>query len=861
MTFFRTIRGRLLTSIFFIHAVLIGFVIYDLIESQYREMEKQLFRSGKSLAILLSANAALPLQNNDLSTLHDLITNIHRVSNVSMVFITDTSGRVRASNMDGYMNQTLIDQESRQGCIGLKTSSSDIYQTKHHDVVDTLSVIRLDGQIIGYSRIVLSDATLSGTLFSLIFKGGIYAVVALVLGMLLAWMVIRKMTSRLSALADAAQQIADKNFEITVPSKQYDDEIGSMEEGFATMNRSLREYIFELSNLGMVRFEKSRTFQRALFEWSKLDFENTQASIQKATEITSQTLEVSRVSLWRITPDAEMIICDDLYDSQSASHSQGAILHRKDYPNYFAALLRGELITASDAQHDPLTSEFTESYLKVFDIFSMLDVPIIRSGKVLGVVCHEHRKVVRTWEPEEQDFAMAMASTISLALEMERRQGLEEHLDYRANHDILTELPNRRLFLDRLNQSIKHAQRYGRHVAILFIDLDHFKEINDSLGHLAGDQVLIHVATLMKQHLRNVDTIARLGGDEFCLMIDYLDDTDTISNVAEKVIQMLQLPICIDRHELYVTCSIGISLYPTDGTTSDALLRNADAAMYKAKNEGRNRYHFYTSDMTDRAYERISLEAGIRRGLERDEFCVYYQPQFDAISGGMIGMEALVRWNHPEQGLVAPSVFIPLAIETGLIVQLDQFVIRSAMKQFCSWHHEGFKPGTLSLNLTIRLLKQHNFVEILQQSLLDTGCSAEWIEFEVTENEVMDNPDEAIRVLSQIAGMGIRLAIDDFGTGYSSLTYLKRLPIHRLKIDQSFVREVSYNEEDRAIIKAIIALSKSLNLSIIAEGVETFEQKEFLIRNGCMHIQGFFFAKPMSADHTHMFLSQKLADR
>ncbi|MDD2782259.1 EAL domain-containing protein, partial [Sulfuricurvum sp.] len=619
---------------------------------------------------------------------------------------------------------------------------------------------------------------------------------------------------------------------------------------------SLQEYISDLSKIGMVRLERSQKYQQALLEWSNLDFENVQSSIQKATEISAQTLRITRVSLWRMTPDGSMIVCDDLYDIRTSEHTNGMILYAHDFPLYFGAMQRGELIIANDAQNDPMTSEFKEMYLKPLNIDSMLDIPIIRGGKVIAVVCHEQVDGIHQWEPEEQDFAMAMASTMSLALEMERRQSLEEHLDYRANHDILTELPNRRLFLDRLDQEIKHAQRYERHVAILFIDLDRFKEINDSLGHLVGDQVLIHVANLMRSQLRNIDTISRLGGDEFCLMVDYLDDVQIVSKIADKLLQMMQIPICIDKHELYVTCSIGISVFPSDGTTPEMLLRNADAAMYKAKNEGRNSCHFYTQDMTKRAYERVALESSLRRALERNEFCVFYQPQVDGLSERLLGMEALIRWNHPELGLVLPNTFVPLAIETGLIVAMDQFVMRSAMLQFAQWYRDGLHPGILSLNLTIKQLKQKDFTVMLESLLQETQCLSEWIEFEVTENEVMDNPEEAIRILTQITEMGIRLSIDDFGTGYSSLAYLKRLPVHRLKIDQSFVRDLHQNDDDRAIVKAIIALSKSLNLSIIAEGVETYEQKDFLIKNGCLHIQGYFYGKPMSADDVLNFISK-----
>jgi EAL domain-containing protein (putative c-di-GMP-specific phosphodiesterase class I) len=311
---------------------------------------------------------------------------------------------------------------------------------------------------------------------------------------------------------------------------------------------------------------------------------------------------------------------------------------------------------------------------------------------------------------------------------------------------------------------------------------------------------------------------------------------------------MLQDPICIDKHELYVTSSIGISIYPADGDSPETLLRNADAAMYKAKNEGRNSFQFYTEDMTTRAYERVALEANLRRAVENKEFYLCYQPQVDGISGKLIGMEALIRWEHPELGTIPPFKFIPLAVETGLIIQIDRFVMRTAMRQLKQWYESGLNPGTLALNLTVKQLRQDDFISVLKEMLIETGCLSEWIELEITEGEIMENPEQAIKVLQEISEMGIKLAIDDFGTGYSSLAYLKRLPVDKLKIDRSFISNLPDDEDDIVIVQTIIALSNSLRLSVIAEGVETIEQKEFLIGNGCPHIQGYFYGKPMKAE-------------
>ncbi len=421
-------------------------------------------------------------------------------------------------------------------------------------------------------------------------------------------------------------------------------------------------------------------------------------------------------------------------------------------------------------------------------------------------------------------------------------------LDHQAHHDALTGLANRILFNDRLEQSLKKAKRSNTKIAVLFIDLDHFKEINDSLGHAVGDDILKIIASRLNGAIRNEDSIARLGGDEFVVMIDSLTQGQNASLLAQKILTVLAEPITLEGHILYVSSSIGISIYPDDGTNINDLLKFADAAMYKAKDEGRNNFQFYSSEMTELAFERVVMEASLRAALKNDDFLVYYQPQMDAKNDKLVGMEALVRWNHESMGIISPAKFIPLAETTGLIVELDQFVMRTAMKQMVRWYKNGLNPGKLALNLAVKQLQKKDFIDTLQNMLSETECKAEWVELEVTEGKIMNNPEEAIVVLNQISDIGIELAIDDFGTGYSSLSYIKKLPIHKLKIDQSFIRDLPNDIEDAAITKAVISLTQNLNLKVIAEGVETVEQKEFLLKYGCDYIQGYFYSKPVDTD-------------
>ena len=433
----------------------------------------------------------------------------------------------------------------------------------------------------------------------------------------------------------------------------------------------------------------------------------------------------------------------------------------------------------------------------------------------------------------------------------------KEELAYQAHHDSLTALPNRLLFNSQLEENIGKAKRRATKMALLFIDLDHFKEINDSLGHEVGDEVLGIVTTRLREAVREGDMVARLGGDEFTILMEDLSHGHDASVLAKKILEVLVKPIEIGEHKLYVTSSIGVSLYPEDGTTAQNLLKYADAAMYKAKDEGRNNFQFYSAEMTELAFERVVMEASLREALKNEDFVVYYQAQVDAKNNQIIGFEALVRWNHVSMGIISPAKFLPLAETTGLIVALDRFVMKTAITQFSKWYAQGYNPGKISLNLTVKQMQQEDFIAFLKETLETTQLQADLVELELVENQIMSNPEEAITLLNELNDLGIKIAIDDFGTGYSSLSYLKRLPITKLKIDQSFVRELPKDEEDAAISKAVIALANSLNLKIIAEGVETHAQKEFLVANGCCNIQGYLYSKPLPTDEVTEILKDK----
>jgi len=421
----------------------------------------------------------------------------------------------------------------------------------------------------------------------------------------------------------------------------------------------------------------------------------------------------------------------------------------------------------------------------------------------------------------------------------------QAQLAHLAHHDPLTGLPNRLLFHDRLGHALSRADRDGSKLAVLFIDLDRFKHINDSLGHLAGDGLLQEVARRLTSAVRREDTVARMGGDEFTLLLEDLRRPEDAAVLARKLLEALGDPYAIAGRELFVTASVGISLYPRDGRSAEDLVRNADAAMYQAKDAGRNGYHFYTPELTAAALQRVHLEADLRRALGRGELVVHYQPQIELGSGRLIGAEALVRWRHPEQGLLAPDRFIHLAEDTGLIIELGELVLRAACRQAMDWLASGVPIERVAVNVSAQQVQRSDFVGTVRDVLADTGLPPRHLELEVTETFIMGQAEEGIRALHQLREMGVRLAVDDFGTGYSSLGYLKRLPIHMLKIDRSFVSELHGDSEDLAIAKAVIALGRTLGLQVIAEGVEHDDQAGLLLAEGCHYAQGYLFGRPV----------------
>ncbi|MBC2721872.1 bifunctional diguanylate cyclase/phosphodiesterase [Desulfosporosinus sp.] len=486
------------------------------------------------------------------------------------------------------------------------------------------------------------------------------------------------------------------------------------------------------------------------------------------------------------------------------------------------------------------------------------EIPIVRSLREGRVVCLSDNtalinKAGVTLAIEEsaapiRDRENTVIGAVLVFRDVSYKRNHMKELAHQAQHDALTGLPNRLLFNEHLRQAIAQAKRKKGKLAVMFLDLDRFKLINDTMGHNLGDQLLIHVAERIRQTLREGDTVARQGGDEFLVLLPEIRDELEAASVSERICGIFAQPIILEGNEIYISASIGISLYPTDGNDLEALVKQADTAMYYAKEKGRNNCQFFTAGLNIKANQRLSTENSLRKALVRGEFVLHYQPQVDLESGVIVGLEALIRWNSVELGMVSPEDFISIAEETGLIVPIGEWVLRTACAQNKLWQTQGYEPVRMSVNISARQFQEPNFIKLVQQILEETELDSRWLELEITESIAMEKGETTLEMLSAFKQLGVRISIDDFGTGFSSLNYLRRMPIDTLKIDRSFINDISTGENGEEVVTAIIQLAKNLHLKVIAEGVETINQRAFLKDRLCDEMQGYLFSKAVPTE-------------
>jgi diguanylate cyclase (GGDEF)-like protein/PAS domain S-box-containing protein len=567
-----------------------------------------------------------------------------------------------------------------------------------------------------------------------------------------------------------------------------------------------------------------------------------------AVELVSTTLKAEYCDILECGPDRRRLVFKaavgwpkDWVGQRTVELVRGGSLEH--------VLSSNESVFIEDLKAD---SRFSRSPLVELGVRSTVRAPILGTKEAFGVI-GVHSRQVRRFTEEEVNFLRNVANILAVAIE---RKNVEVHLARLAQFDGLTGLPNRHLFHDRLLQAMAQAQRSKRPMAVLFIDLDRFKLVNDTLGHAAGDRLLKETAARLTHCIRSGDTAGRFGGDEFGAVLSNLGNAGDASIVAQKIIDALSRPFDLDGHETYVSASVGITLFPGDSKEAGALIMNADTAMFRAKEQGRNTYQFFTREMNERARERLRIDTALRRAMERKEFLLHYQPRVDLKSGAICGVEALLRWQHPEKGTVPPAEFIPVLEDSGLIVPIGEWVMREVCGQIGAWQKEAISVPPVAINLSARQFQQKELESTVRRILRETGIDPALLEFELTESLLMKEPETAARTLRGLKESGVKISVDDFGTGYSSLAYLRRFPIDALKIDRAFIRDVTTNPEDAAITLAIIGLAHSLKLNVVAEGVETEGQVSFLSRHDCEEVQGFFFSEPVTASECGAMLRE-----
>jgi len=594
-----------------------------------------------------------------------------------------------------------------------------------------------------------------------------------------------------------------------------------------------------------------------------LDRRITGGDLREACELISEysahASACTRVSIWFMNDSKDKLRCVHVFNAGKHASKAFLEIERSTSAGLFEQLAKSRSIAVRDVARSPMLSSTWNKYFRAVHASAALFVPFRNGGGLRGMILHEWRQGGKDWIPGDLELATALADSMTVAVHASERNRAEREMRKLATQDQLTQLLNRSSFVERLDQSIAHARRSRQQMALLFIDVDRFKTINDSLGHHIGDEVLQEIAKRLTHCVRREDIVARLGGDEFVVLMEDCGDPKAVIFTCERIITALSSAVPAGGMDLHPGCSIGISMYPQDGEDHATLLKSADMAMYSAKEQGRNDYRFFTQDMHAQALLRLSRENALRWALERHEFRLHYQPQFDIRKGGVYGVEALLRWEHPEFGIISPADFIPLAEEMGLIVPIGRWALREACRQMKAWQEAASNPRLqVSVNLSPRQFTKGALVETVREALTVTGLDPTTLKLEITESVLMRDIEANLQMLDELKLLGVRIALDDFGKEHSSMTYLKRLPIDAIKLDRDFVMGIGRNSFDPAIIHCLLALAERLRIKAVAEGVETPEQLAFLEGEGCRYVQGYLFSPPLLPDECGRLLRREL---
>ncbi|MGH7999826.1 MAG: EAL domain-containing protein [Brasilonema sp.] len=655
----------------------------------------------------------------------------------------------------------------------------------------------------------------------------------------------------LAGLLSAVENDQKNSFvrEVEVDGEVFEQSIHYLAESDLIRTFIVRE-ITEQKQVEAELYQRDRLLQAVAEATNYLLAElNYETAIDKALAVLGKAAQAHRVYLFENNPHPvteEMVV--NLRFEWTCSDHESSVCHWQDDSAQAFELARWKTALESGKSVSGLTREFPtaeQELLTRCGIQSLLLVPLRLNEKLWGYLGLADCSCERQWSKYEESTLLAMATSISGA---KQRQQVEERICYQALHDLLTELPNRLLFNELLSTALPNAKRNDESLAVIFLDLDQFKSINDSLGHTLGDELLRSVAKRLRDALRAGDTVARWGGDEFTILLPRIHQVEEVVHVARRILQAFENAFYLEGNEFYVSASLGIALFNEDSDDAETLIKHADAALYQAKDAGRNNYQFYSASLSAKTPKLLIMEKSLRHALEREELVLYYQPRVNIATGKITGMEALLRWQHPEMGLVAPNVFIPLAEESGLIIPIGEWVLQTACKQNKIWQEAGLLSLTIAVNLSLKQFRQPKLVETVAMILKQTGLEPRFLELEITESTAIEDLYFTESVLQKLENMGVRLSIDDFGTGHSSLSRLQLLPLHNLKIDRSFIQNLTTDTKVAHIVKAIVGLGRSLGLRLTAEGVEKEEELEFLKSIDCEDVQGFLFYRPLPAE-------------
>ena len=612
--------------------------------------------------------------------------------------------------------------------------------------------------------------------------------------------------------------------------------------------------IYYISNLYRQRLDdhkKQAELQKKILEISSdfvsVTIDNLDDKINEMLKKSGEYFEVDRAYFFRCSENMSISEHENEWCNENISPAIDMMGSKStsSFPWWMKELERNSKVYIEEVENLPSEASAERELLMQQEIKSVISVPVFNHNKLLGFLGFDSVKNKKTWSIEHQEAIQIIANILSDAMV---KVESEKKINFIAYHDELTGLSNRTYFNLQLDKMVELAKRKGKLIGILFLDLDEFKSINDTMGHGSGDKLLIEVAKRFSRILRKSDTVCRFGGDEFLVMLPQMDETDQIKITTEKIMKAFEKPIKIKEQDFYVTASCGVAIYPVDGIDSETLIKSADLAMYESKKGGKNRFTFCKPIMKEAVKEKMQLTNDLYRALEREEFMLYYQPQVNIESGKIIGLEALIRWNHPDRGIISPGIFISIAEQTGLIHKIGEWVVKTACMQNKAWQSKGFSPVVMAVNLSVEQFRGNRLVEVVSKALRESKLEPKYLELEITESIAIKEPTYIIRVLHHLKALGVSISIDDFGTEYSSLSRLKELPVDRLKMAMEFVQGIEKGEKDEAIALVIINLAKSLGLNLIAEGVEAEGQLKFLKDRVCNEVQGYYFYHPMPAD-------------